>query len=131
MTNTRVSSHPLLNAVGGTPLVALELPDLPAGVTVHVKLEFTNPNGSLKDRPVARMLIRALADGHLNGRRLLDSSSGNAGIAYASFGAALGVPVTLVVPGNASQERLDRIRAHGAELILTDPLEGYVRLWIF
>ena len=125
MTNARVSSHSLLDAVGDTPLVALELPDLPAGVTVHAKLEFTNPNGSLKDRPVARMLTRALADGHLRGRRLLDSSSGNAGIAYASFGAALGVPVTLVVPGNASRERLDRIRAHGAELILTDPLEGY------
>ncbi len=125
MTNARVSSHSLLDAVGDTPLVALDLPDLPAGVTVHAKLEFTNPNGSLKDRPVARMLTRALADGHLNGRRLLDSSSGNAGIAYASFGAALGVPVTLVVPGNASRERLDRIRTHGAELILTDPLEGY------
>jgi cysteine synthase B len=72
------------------------------------------------------MLVRAIAAGRFaNGRRLLDSSSGNAGISYAMLGAALGVPVTLVVPGNASQERLERIRSHGAELILTNPLEGY------
>jgi cysteine synthase B len=55
----------------------------------------------------------------------LDSSSGNAGISYAMLGAALGVPVTIVVPGNASQERLERIASHGAELIITDPIEGY------
>ena len=75
---------------------------------------------------MARMIRSALRSGHLQGgRRLLDSSSGNAGIAYAMLGAALGVPVTLVVPGNASRERLERIEAHGAELILTDPIEGY------
>ena len=59
------------------------------------------------------------------GSRLLDSSPGNAGIAYAMFGAALGVDVTIVIPGNASRERLERIEAHGAEVILTDPIEGY------
>jgi cysteine synthase B len=85
-----------------------------------------NPGGSIKDRPVARMMARAIEEKRFaGGRRLLDSSSGNAGIAYAMLGAALGVPVTLVVPGNASKERLDRIRAHGAELVLTDPIEGY------
>ena len=72
------------------------------------------------------MLLTALAEGRFaGGRRLLDSTSGNAGIAYAQLGSALGVPVTLVVPGNASRERLQRIAAHGAELILTDPAEGY------
>ena len=72
------------------------------------------------------MLLQARTRGHLSGqRRLLDSSSGNAGISYAMFGAALGIPVTMVVPGNASAERLARIRAHGAELVLTDPIEGY------
>jgi cysteine synthase B len=72
------------------------------------------------------MLTRALGAGVFTGdRRLLDSSSGNAGISYAMLGAALGIPVTMVVPGNASRERLDRIAAHGAELILTDPIEGY------
>lgn len=72
-----------------------------------------------------RILERALRDGHLRGRRLLDSSSGNAGIAYAQMGAQWGVPVTLVVPAHASRERLDRIAAHGAELVLTDPMDGY------
>jgi len=114
-------------AVGGTPLIELEpAPDTPAGARLFAKLESANPGGSIKDRPVARMITSAIAAGRFGaGRRLLDSSSGNAGIAYAMFGAALGVPVTLVVPGNASRERLDRIRAHGAELILTDPIEGY------
>ena len=117
----------LLRAVGNTPLLDLEVGEkLPAGVRLFAKLESVNPGASLKDRPVARMITRALAAGRFaGGRRLLDSSSGNAGIAYAQFGAALGVGVSLVVPGNASRERLERIRAYGAELILTDPQEGY------
>ena len=120
-------THELLARVGNTPLVELtaEL-DLPAGVRLLAKLEALNPGGSIKDRPASRIIARGLAEGHIGpGRRLLDSSSGNAGIAYALFGALAGVGVTLVVPGNASRERLDRIRAHGAELILTDPMEGY------
>jgi len=117
----------LLGRIGNTPLVELELSrDVARGARVFAKLESVNPGGSIKDRPVARMMARALADGRFRGgRRLLDSSSGNAGIAYAMIGAALGVPVTLVVPGNASKERLDRIASHGAELVLTDPIEGY------
>ena len=123
----RRSWEGLLSGIGDTPLVELDfLADVPSGTRIFAKLESVNPGGSLKDRPVARMLTRALKEGCLEGgRRLLDSSSGNAGIAYAMLGAALGVPVTLVVPGNASRERLDRIRAHGAELVLTDPIEGY------
>lgn len=117
----------LFSGIGNTPLVELDfLEEIPQGMRLFAKLESANPGGSIKDRPVARMLSAALRDGHLKGgRRLLDSSSGNAGIAYAMLGAALGIPVTLVVPGNASRERLQRIRAHGAELILTDPIEGY------
>lgn len=117
----------LLAAVGHTPLVELPFAaEAAPGVRLFAKLESVNPGGSIKDRPVARMLTRAIAAGRFaGGRRLLDSSSGNAGISYAMFGAALGVPVTLVVPGNASSERLDRMRAHGAELVLTDPIEGY------
>ena len=117
----------LVDFVGRTPLLELGAGRvLPPGVRLFAKLESVNPGGSLKDRPVGRILTRGLAEGKLGGgRRLLDSSSGNAGIAYAMFGAALGVPVTLVVPGNASRERLERIRAHGAELVLTDPIEGY------
>jgi len=116
----------LLAGIGRTPLVEVEGGLAPGAGRVFAKLEGVNPGGSIKDRPVARMLTRAIAAGRFSGgRRLLDSSSGNAGIAYAMLGAALGVPVTLVVPGNASRERLDRIRAHGAELHLTDPIEGY------
>ena len=117
----------LRRAVGGTPLVELAFADaLPSGTRLFAKLESCNPGASIKDRPVLTMLTRASAAGRLSGgRRLLDSSSGNAGIAYAQFGAALGIGVTLVVPGNASRERLERIRAHGGELILTDPVEGY------
>ena len=123
----RAAADSLLAAIGGTPLVELDLvQEVAAGTRLFAKLEGCNPGGSVKDRPVARMLIRGLREGRLaGGRCLLDSSSGNAGISYAMLGAALGVPVTLVVPGNASRERLARIRAHGAELILTDPLEGY------
>lgn len=117
----------LLAAVGHTPLVEIPFAgEVAPGVRLFAKLESVNPGGSIKDRPVARMLLAARDSGCLaGGRRLLDSSSGNAGISYAMFGAALGIPVTLVVPGNASLERLDRMRAHGAELVLTDPLEGY------
>ncbi len=115
----------LLNAVGRTPLIALDLADA-TGVRLLAKLESLNPGGSLKDRPVARMITEGVKAGRFEGgRRLLDSSSGNAGIAYAMIGAALGIPITIVVPGNASQERLERIAAYGAELIITDPIEGY------
>ncbi len=117
----------LMRAIGNTPLVELELvKEVAPAARLFAKLESANPGGSIKDRPVARMLTRALREGRCaGGRRVLDSSSGNAGIAYAMLGAALGVPVTLVVPGNASRERLDRIAAHRAELLITDPVEGY------
>lgn len=127
MKETGLQHPPLLSTVGNTPLVELSfLEGIPEGTRLFAKLETANPNGSLKDRPVARMIANAVASGQLrHDRRLLDSTSGNAGIAYAAFGAALGVGVTLVVPGNASRERIDRIRAHGAEVIETDPMEGY------
>lgn len=121
-----MSASALLAAVGHTPLVEIPFAgEVASGARLFAKLESVNPGGSIKDRPVARMLLEARASGRLAGRRLLDSSSGNAGISYAMFGAALGIPVTLVVPGNASAERLARIRAHDAELVVTDPLEGY------
>lgn len=121
------AAQALIARIGATPLVELRLGrERTRGTRILAKLECVNPGGSVKDRPVARMLVEAIAAGRFaNGRRLLDSSSGNAGISYAMLGAALGIPVTVVVPGNASQERLDRIAAHGAELILTDPIEGY------
>ena len=117
----------LLRGIGHTPLIEIDpVRDIAPGSRMFAKLESCNAGGSIKDRPVARMLRRGMREGRLDGgRRVLDSSSGNAGIAYAMFGAAIDVPVTLVVPANASPERLARIRAHHAELILTDPIEGY------
>ena len=112
--------------VGRTPLIPLRhlARDLPPGVEVWAKAEWFNPSGSVKARPAWNILRTALAAGRLRGKRLLDATSGNMGIAYATFGAALGVPVTLTLPANASPERLAMLRALGAELILTDPLEG-------
>ncbi len=113
--------------VGNTPLIQLRrlTAQLPPTVQVFAKAEWFNPGGSIKDRPALNILRTALAEGKLgNGKRLLDSTSGNMGIAYATFGAALGIPVTLVVPANASPERIAILRALGAEIILSDPAEG-------
>jgi len=118
---------PLLALVGNTPLVEVPLfkKELP-GCRFFAKVESVNPGGSIKDRPVRRMLLEALASGKLGpDKTIIDSSSGNAGIAYAMLGAALGLKVELVVPGNASLERKKRIKAHGATLVETDPIEGY------
>ncbi|MEE9167954.1 MAG: cysteine synthase family protein [Candidatus Neomarinimicrobiota bacterium] len=117
----------IFSLIGDTPMIPLTLfqKDYP-GSRVFGKAEFMNPGGSLKDRPVARMLQQAVKRGELaNGKTILDSTSGNAGIAYAMFGKALGFRVELVIPGNAGRERLVRIRAHGARIVTTDPLEGY------
>jgi len=119
--------YPALRAIGHTPLVPVGLfheqwPD----VEVFAKMECLNPGGSLKDRPVLRMVLGALADGRLKpGKTILDSSSGNAGIAYAMIGRMLGLAVEIVIPDNASAERKKRMRAHGARLVVTDALLGY------
>src|SRR2546422_8210810 len=116
--------YPTLRAIGHTPLVPVHLfgDELP-GVEVFAKMECLNPGGSLKDRPVLRMLLAALADGRLpSGKTILDSSSGNAGIAYAMVGRIIGYPVEIVIPDNASTERKKRMLAHGARLVSTEPL---------
>lgn len=114
-------------AVGNTPMLPLERigAHLPPTVKIFAKAEWFNPSGSVKDRPALQILRTALAEGRLSeGKRLLDSTSGNMGIAYATFAAAHGIPVTLTLPSNASPERMAILRALGVELILTDPLEG-------
>lgn len=109
--------------VGNTPL--LDLSRWSSTAQVSAKAEWFNPSGSVKDRPALNIIQAALAAGDLTGgRRLLDSTSGNMGIAYATLGVSLGVLVTLTIPANASPERLTILKALGAELILTDPLEG-------
>lgn len=113
--------------VGDTPLLPLQRlrGNLNERVKIFAKAEWFNPGGSVKDRPALNIIQTAIANGDLkNGRRLLDSTSGNMGISYATFGAALGIPVTLAVPANASAERIAILQALGAEIVLTDPLEG-------
>jgi cysteine synthase B len=121
------SGMDLTTHVGNTPLLALRRigHHLSPRVKVFAKAEWFNPGGSVKDRPAINIIQTALANGELgNGKRLLDSTSGNMGISYATFGAALGIPVTLALPASASPERISILRALGAELILTDPTEG-------
>lgn len=120
----RLSS--VLEAVGNTPLVRLErvARDAPS-VEVYAKLEFCNPGGSVKDRAASRMMTKALEEGKLGGGKILvDSTSGNTGVAYSLFGAALGIPVHLVMPSNVSKARKDIARAFGTEIIFSDPMEG-------
>src|SRR5690606_5861599 len=117
----------LASHVGNTPLLPLRRVTRGLSPRTHVfaKAEWFNPGGSVKDRPALNIIQTAIISGDLgNGKRLLDSTSGNMGISYATFGAALGIPVTLAVPASASSERISILKALGAELILTDPLEG-------
>src|SRR5207302_5249620 len=117
----------LLDRIGRTPLVRLSrlARGLPRAVEVYIKAEWFNPGGSVKDRPVLRMIIEAERDGRLApGKTILDSTSGNAGIAYAMIGALKGYPVELVMPASASEERKRIIAAYGARVVLSDPLEG-------
>jgi cysteine synthase B len=99
--------------------------DVPPGVNIWAKLEGFNPGGSVKDRPALRMLQEGLRRGELRpGKTIIDSTSGNTGIALAMLGAALGYPVELVLPANASIERRRIMEAYGARITLSDPLEG-------
>src|SRR5690606_6245213 len=120
------ASHGLLRAgdlaalVGRTPLLHLTkvTADIPPGVRIWAKLEGFNPGGSVKDRPALRMIEEGLRRGDLHpGKTIIDSTSGNTGIALAMLGAALGYPVELVVPANASVERRQIIEAYGAKVI--------------
>lgn len=123
----RPVSPGLMQAVGNTALVPLTriTVGLPAAVQVLAKAEWLNPGGSVKDRPAANIIGSALAAGELGkGRTLLDSTSGNMGISYATLARSLGIPVALTIPSSASPERLKILRALGAELYETDPLEG-------
>lgn len=116
----------IIELVGNTPLVRLHRieRDVP-GVELWAKCEFANPGGSVKDRAALRIVRDALARGDLRpGVRLIDSTSGNTGIAYSMVGAALGIPITLVMPSNVTEPRKQVTAAFGTELVFSDPLEG-------
>ena len=114
----------VLDLVGNTPLIKLKniTKDLD-GVSIYAKAEYLNPSGSVKDRAAKGILLEAVASKKLTKEKiLLDSTSGNTGIAYAMFGAALGYKVTLTLPKNANFERKKILKAYGATIIETDPL---------
>jgi cysteine synthase B len=112
----------LWQAVGNTPLLALQQP--PGHGRIFIKAEWLNPGGSVKDRAARAILRDGLCRGELPGKRLLDASSGNTGIAYAMLAAAAGIDVTICLPANASPERKALLEIYGAEVVLTDRLEG-------
>ena len=127
-----VASHALslgrrsLELIGNTPLLRLErvTRDLP-GIEVLGKAEWYNPGGSVKDRAASNIVGQARASGKFGpGKTLLDSTSGNTGIAYAMIAAAEGFPVTLCMPENVSVERKRILHAYGANIVYTDPSEG-------
>jgi cysteine synthase B len=117
---------PLWGLVGNTPLIPVAASTARDRLrpSVFLKAEWFNPGGSVKDRPALFILRDGIARGILPGKRLLDATSGNTGIAYAMLGAAAGIGITLCVPGNASPERKALLAAYGADVIYTDPLEG-------
>jgi len=122
------SSPSILEKVGNTPLLRLKK-ILPRGISssleIYAKAEWFNPGGSIKDRPARRIIQDAEAKGDLKGGRvLLDSTSGNTGIAYAWIGAAKSLPVELVMPTNVSQERKRILSAYGVKITYSDPLLG-------
>ena len=132
-----VPDHPLVrahafdritDAIGNTPLVELRsLKELKGrrDVRVFAKLECANPGGSVKDRAASLMILDALAKGELDRKKtIVDSTSGNTGVAYAMIGAALGLKVELVMPKNVTEPRKRVARAYGAKLTFSDPMEG-------
>jgi cysteine synthase B len=116
----------ILELVGNTPVIELKkIFNMANGGSLFAKAEYFNPSGSVKDRAAKAMILHGVNSGQLTKDKIiLDSTSGNTGIAYAMFGAALGYRVKLLMPSNVTEERKKIIRAYGAEIIETDSLEG-------
>jgi cysteine synthase B len=120
------ASQSIVDLIGHTPLVRLSgFEKGLRNVELWAKAEWRNPGGSVKDRPAARMILEGEESGALTRDKiLLDATSGNTGIAYAMIGAARGYRVRLCVPDNVTPERKRILRAFGAEVVFTDPMEG-------
>ena len=116
----------ITDLIGDTPIVRLRAFDcVTPGVEIWAKCEFMNPGGSVKDRAAYQMIRDAIRTGQLKpGQTIIDSTSGNTGVAYALIGGALGYAVTLVMPGNVSWARRKITEAFGTELVFSDPMEG-------
>jgi S-sulfo-L-cysteine synthase (O-acetyl-L-serine-dependent) len=122
-----IEAKTLEQLIGSTPLLGFPrvTRHLAPGVSLFAKAEWTNPGGSVKDRPALNIILEAEKRGELRpGSIILDSTSGNMGIAYAMIGSARGYKVKLVVPANASPERITILKAYGVDLVLSDPAEG-------
>ncbi len=124
-----VGATSILEQIGNTPMLNLSDFAHARGVSPEVqvlaKAEWFNPGGSVKSRPALRIIEEAEKRGDLgNGQILIDSSSGNTAIGFALIGSVKGIPVHLVMPANVSAERKALVRAYGATLIESDPLEG-------
>lgn len=122
-----ISSNFLEASIGNTPLIRLRniARDLPENVEVYAKAEHLNPGGSVKDRAALAMILAGESSGELTkDKTILDATSGNTGIAYAMLAAVRGYRVTLTLPKNASESRKSILRAYGAEIIETDPMNG-------
>ena len=126
MIRDRTAARSVLELVGNTPLLRIRLFEAEhPRVEVYAKAEWFNPGGSVKDRAALAMIEDGERRGALvPGKTVIDSTSGNTGIAYAMVGAAKGYPVTLVMPSNVSEERKQLVTAFGAEIVYSDPLEG-------
>src|ERR1700730_15948580 len=118
----RTQAEPLLDTVGNTPLLRLErIPREIPGIEIFGKAEYFNPGGSVKDRGARNMVLDGERSCKLNhNRTILDSTSGNTGIAYAMIGAIRGYKVKLVLPSNASEERKRILKAYGAGMVFSD-----------
>jgi cysteine synthase B len=128
LSRSLVTTDNLLSLVGNTPLLRLKKVEEmlgKKGVEIYAKAEWFNPGGSVKDRPALWMILDGEKKGLLTpDKTILDSTSGNTGIAYALIGAVRGYKVKLVVPASASEERKKVLAAYGAEVIYSDPLKG-------
>ncbi len=116
----------ILSKIGNTPLIKIEkITSHLKNISIYAKAEWFNPGGSVKDRPALYMIMDGIKRGLLTKDKIIiDATSGNTGIAYAMIGSVLGYKVKLALPSNASPERKKILKAYGAELIFTDPLEG-------
>ncbi|MDW7978898.1 MAG: cysteine synthase family protein [Candidatus Caldarchaeum sp.] len=122
--DTLVKGRGLAEFIGNTPLIRLKMLEKP-GVKVYGKCEMFNPGGSVKDRPALNIILDAEKKGLLTPRKtLLDATSGNTGIAYAMLAASMGYSVKMVVPSNISKVKLTKMKAFGAEVVMTNALEG-------
>ena len=113
----------ILDLVGNTPLIEIKHPKSDK-VRLYAKCEWANPTGSVKDRAAKKMMLEAIKNGDLENKILIDATSGNTGIAYALFGAAIGIEVELALPQNASTERKCLLQNAGAKIHFTSAMEA-------